>query len=154
MESSVDIHLIWLIGGAVLAALELVAPGMVIIFFGLAAILIGLLIMAGVSMSIPASILLWFILSLALVLIFRNLALKIFPSDSSYGLVEDDVDAIGAVVPVITDVADDHSNGRIEYGGTSWQARTRVGQIAAGEKARLLYRDNIQWIVEPVEKDN
>lgn len=146
--------LIWLIGGAVLMVLELLMPGMIIVFFGVAALAVGLLLYAGFISGVVNSLIAWFILSLLCVVIFRRLALRFFPSESSYQLVEDDVSAAGTEVDVLKEVQVDSSEGRISYNGTSWPAVSREGAIAAGRKARLLYRDNISWVVEAVDENN
>ena len=146
-----QISLVFIIGGGVLMVLELFLPGLISIFLGASSILIGLLFWAGIICNIPTAILFWFVLSLILILAFRNLALKIFPSESKYQLVEDDVDAIGAVVEVLQTIDEKSNDGRISYNGTSWPATSNKGVIEKGEKARLVYRDNISWVVEPCE---
>jgi membrane protein implicated in regulation of membrane protease activity len=146
-----QIAFVFIIAGVVLMILELMIPGLVTIFFGISAVMIGLLYWLGFFYNIAYAIFLWFILSLVLILAFRKIALKFFPSDSKYQLVEDDVDAIGAIVDVLQTIDEKSSNGRISYNGTSWPATSNGGVIEKGKKAKLLYRDNISWIVESVE---
>ncbi|MDA3821474.1 MAG: NfeD family protein, partial [Bacteroidales bacterium] len=76
-----------------------------------------------------------------------------FPSDSNYQMVEEDVDAIGSVVEVISTVYQDNNSGRIMFNGTSWQAVSNKGIIEAGTKAKLVHRDNISWVVVPWEEE-
>ena len=52
---------------------------------------------------------------------------------------------------VVTGVNAKDPAGRIRYQGTSWPAISLQGDIPAGRKARLLARDNLAWVVEPVE---
>ncbi len=144
---------IWMIGGVILMILELVMPGLVIIFFGASALIVGLLMWIGLIQNLVISLALWVVFSLVFVLFFRRLALRFFPSESSYQLVEEDVDAIGTVVDVVSDIDDSSNNGRIMFNGTSWQAMSQKGTIKKGQKVRLLYRDNISWVVEACHED-
>jgi len=144
---------IWIIGGIVLMVLELLVPGLIIVFFGAAALLVGLLNWLGFIESLSTSFGIWIALSLVLVVIFRNFAVKLFPSESNYQLVEEDVDAIGSIVEVVSTVHEDNNSGRIMYNGTSWQAVSNNGTIEKGQKAKLVHRDNISWIVVPFEED-
>ena len=147
------IALVWLIGGAVLMALELLTPGLIVVFFGVGAVIVGVLYWLGFISSIINSIGVWIVVSFVLVLAFRKLALKFFPSESKYQLVEEDVDAIGTIVEVIETVDEKSLSGRISYNGTSWHALSKKGIIPSGGKARILYRDNISWVVEPCSDD-
>ena len=145
---------IFIIGGAILMVLEIVLPGLIAVFLGAAAVIVGFLALAGMITGIGNMLLAWVILSFALVLIFRRLALKLFPSDRRYQFVEDDVSAIGQTVEVIKTVDDRSTDGRISYNGTSWPAMSSRGTIEAGDRARIVYRDNISWVVEPVDDDS
>ncbi len=147
------IAFIWIIGGIALMVAELATPGMVIVFLGFSAVVVGVLNYGGILSSQVWSAVLWAAVSLALVLAFRKVALRLFPSERSYQLVEDDVDAIGTVVTVIKRINDRTPEGRINYAGTSWQALSSRGVIEEGKKARLLYRDNISWVVEACGDD-
>jgi inner membrane protein len=140
---------IWIIAGTILLLSELIVPGLVVVFFGTGAILAGILRWAGIISGIFESFFTWLIISLVLVLVFRRFALKLFPSDSNYQLTEEDVEAIGKTVTVTKTIHEDSTDGRISYGGTTWPAISNGGIIKKGKKARLLYRDNISWVVEP-----
>ena len=140
-------------GGGVLVLLELLMPGMIIVFFGVSAWVVGFLYWLGLVEAVESLLGVWIILSFLLVLVFRKLGMKLFPSDSAYQFVEEDVDTIGTVVTVVKTVSEDNNDGRISYSGTSWQATSSKGTIEEGKKARLLYRDNISWVVEPCSDD-
>jgi hypothetical protein len=57
---------------------------------------------------------------------------------------------MGQTVTVVEPV-DDESAGRIRFRGATWDARTTEGRLPKGAEARILYRDNLTWIVEPVD---
>lgn len=64
-------------------------------------------------------------------------------------MTDEDVEAVGKIVEVVKEVGSGNDHGRIRFGGTTWPAVTKEGVIMAGKKARILYRDNLVWIVEP-----
>lgn len=148
------ITLIWIVGGIALMLLELLVPGLVIVFFGAGAVVVGVLNWTGLVDSIVHSLTLWFVLSIVFVIIFRKIFMKMFPADTSYQLIEDDVLAAGKIVEVLKNIDDQGVDGRISFEGTSWPASCDKGTIKAGNKARILYRDNISWIVEAADNTN
>jgi len=62
--------------------------------------------------------------------------------------VDEDVGAIGKICKVIEPINEENTNGRIRYQGTSWKATCTEGTIPAGSMVKLLYRDNLVWIVD------
>ena len=145
------ITLIWLVAGILMLASEIVLPGMVIGFLGAASILVAGCRFAGLIESLGASLGLWLVTSVGLVLGLRNLAKKYFPSEEHRANVDEASEAFGAEVIVLSDCNENSSEGRIRYQGTSWPAKTVEGKIPAGHKAKLVYRDNVAWVIEAVE---
>lgn len=139
---------IWLIAGIVLIATELFLPGLVVSFLGGAAIIVAVLRWFGLIPGLMESFTVWFVTSIVLLLGLRHFVLKWVPSESSFDLTDEDVDAVGSVVDVVETVSDSNQQGRIRFAGTTWPAVTREGTLLAGQKARLLYRDNLVWVVE------
>jgi membrane protein implicated in regulation of membrane protease activity len=101
------------------------------------------------------SLLVWSLLSTALLIPLRPLAKKIagradVRRDTTD--VDDDRDSMGEVVVVVEEIADDHDQGRIRFQGTTWQARSTAGQFKQGDKVQLVYRDGSIWVVEAVNE--
>ena len=140
---------LWLIVGLALIATELFLPGFVVVFLGIAAILVACFRWMGLLSGLVESFTVWFITSMVLLIGLRHFAMKWFPSETSYQMTDEDVEAIGTIVEVIDTVGNSDQKGRIRFAGTSWPAVTREGSISAGTKAKLLYRDNLVWTVEP-----
>jgi inner membrane protein len=145
--------LAFLIGGLALIVSEIKLPGAVAGFFGLAAILTAGLRGIGLVDSLPVSLLVWGVLTTALIIPLRPMAKKIagraeVRKDSTD--VEHDRDAMGEIVDVVEDISDEHDLGRIRFQGTNWQARSTTGVFKAGDKAQLVYREGSLWVVEPV----
>ena len=139
----------WIVAGIALILLELVVPGMVLVFLGAGAVLIALLIWLGVIDTWVAAITTWFISSLVLLVGLRSFFVRLMPGDSEEGAsADEDVDAFGEIVEVVETIAPDAA-GRISYRGTTWQATSSGETLGVGSKARIVYRDNLIWIVEP-----
>jgi membrane protein implicated in regulation of membrane protease activity len=145
------ITLIWLSAGVLLMILELVAPGLVTVFLGAAAVIVAGLRWIGLVESLGVSFALWMILSAVLVIALRSVLQRFLPSESTHNASDEESMALGAVVEVVRTCTGDSTTGRIRYGGTTWMAQTLDGEIPAGSTARLLYRENLAWIVEPAD---
>lgn len=143
----------WLILGAVLLAAELVVPGMVLVFLGLGAWLVAAGVLAGLIVNPLTAFTIWFVTSLALILVLRRFAQRLFPADTSHKEVDEDSEFEDQVVAVVKDIASTHSDGRISLQGTTWAARALDEPVPAGGKARLLYRESLVWIVAPVPEE-
>jgi membrane protein implicated in regulation of membrane protease activity len=143
----------WFAGGAILMALELALPGMVAVFLGLAAVVVGLGRWIGLWSSAMGSLTAWFILSIAFLVLLRSLVARWFPSEATQSPTDEDVAAYGQIVEVLTEVNAAQPQGRIRFQGSTWPAISLQGVIPAGQRVRLLARDNLAWVVEPAEDD-
>ena len=142
---------IWLIAGITMMLSEMIVPGMVIGFLGFASVLVAGARALGIVESLGASVGLWTVTSVGLVLSLRNVAKKYFPSEEKRVSIDEDASMYGKEVQVLSDCSDANDEGRIRIQGTSWPAKTVEGTIAAGTTAKLVYRDNVAWIIEPLE---
>lgn len=143
------IALYWLVFGAILMILEIVLPGLVVLFLGMGACLVGVAVYFGWLtgwMSIMTS---WFVVSLVLIIGLRSVFQKIMPGDHSYDEYDEDEEAKGTVVEVIVGI-EVGGEGRVHFRGTTWQAKSDTA-IAKGAKARLVRRHNLVWYVEPAD---
>ncbi len=143
--------IVWMVLGIILLVIELALPCMVFVFFGVGALLISLVVFLGIIQSISISILLWLVISFLLFMLLRRIINKYIPSKSNYQFVEDDVDIAGKIVEVMSRINSNNSDGRISYSGTTWPAISRNSVIEPGKKAKILYRDNISFVVEPYD---
>ena len=142
---------IWIIAGIVLAVLELIVPGMVLVFLGMGALLVALLIWMGLIQTWVTSLTAWFIASLALLLVLRSFFQKYMAGDEDRQPTDEDTDAYGEIVDVVEDIGPENE-GRIRYRGTTWQAACYDHSLMAGTKAQIVFRENLIWIVEPVNE--
>ncbi|NGP87842.1 NfeD family protein [Fodinibius halophilus] len=144
--------MVFFIGGIVLMIIETIIPGGVSFFLGVSGLIVGALRWFGILDDPTTSIITWLFTSVALILAMRPLLMKYWGGDSSYKLADEDVEAMDEVVEVIEPVNADDNSGRIRFQGISWKAQTLEGEISAGQKAKIRYRNNVTWIVEPVDE--
>lgn len=137
---------LWVVFGLVLAAIELATPGgFFVVFFGVAAVVVGLLDVAGVVAEPWQQWLLFPIIALISLRLFRRPLLALLntrepgPVDSLIGEVAIAETAIGA-----------GEHGRAELRGTSWKARNVAGaMIAAGQRTRVTAVDGLTLDISP-----
>ena len=145
---------IWLLAGLALIFGELIIPGLVAVFFGAGALLMAGVEYFGLIDSVPLMLGLWFAVSLGFLGVFRGMLQKWIPAEATTESTDGELAAYGSVVDVIEDCDDSGRRGRIRFQGTTWPAFCIEGRISAGQKARLLYRDDdgIGWIVERLDE--
>lgn len=146
--------IIWIVAGLLLMLLELVLPGGVAFLVGAGAALVGVLLLSGVIEGIMPALTSWFILSIVLLLSLRNVVTRFVPSTVSRSNTNEDIDAHGHLVHITETIPAD-GEGRIEYRGTSWKARSYHGDrtLEKGERVRLVVRQDLAWLVEPAPTD-
>ena len=144
-----DPALIWFIVGLVFLVLELMAPGLVIVFFG-----IGAWIVAAICLLIPISLntqLIIFIVSSALVLLaLRNKFKTLFHGHTSdiQNQNKDMDDFIGQRA-VVKETIIPHRSGKVEFNGSLWNADA-AEEIAVGEDVQVVGRDNLRLKVKKI----
>ena len=137
----------WMAVGLVLVVLELAAPGgFFIIFFGLAAIVVGALVFLDVGGPLWVQLLAFSVLSAVALLLFRNPLMRRMKFDRG----TDDLDNLtGEPATALDDIAPAEA-GRVELRGTTWRARNG-GQapIARGSRVRVVAIDRLTVVVIP-----
>jgi inner membrane protein len=137
----------WLVLGLLLVLAELAASGgFYIIFFGIAAIIVGLLASAGLGGPVWAQLLLFSVISVASLMIFRTRLLKWFQVDPQAPA----VDTLVGEVAVATEDLLPGSVGRVEYRGAAWSARNNANvAVARGTRCRVIRVEGLMLYVEP-----
>ena len=137
---------LWLAGGLALVVAEIVTPsGFFIIFFGLGALTVGALHALGVIESLGAELLLFSVLSVAYLLLFRGRlrAYVQMPKSSS-------VDTLIGVLATVQEPMAPGVVGRVEVRGSMWAARnTSAVRLDAGQRARVAAVDGLTLAVIP-----
>lgn len=141
----------FLVIGILLIASEALHLSLVPVFFGVAALLVAGLRAIGVVDSVSTSLLLWGFSSLGLTLPLRPVLKRYFKTgDAKHDHSHEDKDAMGQVVEVLETIDDTGPTGRVRFQGTSWSAQCTDGSIPKGGRARLVYKDKLVWVVEPL----
>ncbi len=137
----------WLVVGLFLVVVELAAAGgFYVIFFGIAAILVGLLASVGAAGGIGVQLLLFSVLSVASLLLFRERLVKRFQGDPQ----APQIDQLVGEIALVTDDLAPGGIGKVELRGTSWSARTSTGVLLArGTRCRVTRVDGLTLFVEP-----
>lgn len=127
----------WLIGGGVLVAIELVAvdAAFYFIFLGAAAVLVGLLQVAGGDLPAWGQWLLYAVFAVASMVLFRQKLYHRLRGGGGF-----DGGAEGELVTVTEEVGVGGET-RVAMRGTQWSARNvGEGAIAAGAEARIVHQ--------------
>jgi inner membrane protein len=126
----------WMALGVVLAVLELATPGgFVVIFFAVAAAIVGALALVGIVDAQPVQWLLFSVLAIAALLLFRDPLLRRLRK----GERPDTVDVLTGESAIATTDIGPGEYGRAELRGSVWQARNvDRSQVAAGQRVRVV----------------
>jgi membrane protein implicated in regulation of membrane protease activity len=136
----------WVVGGFVLAAIELATPsGFFIIFFGLAAITVGILARYNVIGSWWVEWMLFSVFSVAYLGLFRKRLQSRFQNPPS-----STVDSLVGALAITQEPLAPGVVGRVEVRGSTWSARN-VGHVAleTGQRARVASVDGLTLGVVP-----
>jgi membrane protein implicated in regulation of membrane protease activity len=140
----------FVVGGLLLMVLETAIPGGVAGFLGVGGLVIAGLRAVGLLMDPWTALITWVFLSVGLTIALRPLAMRFVQGEISLGLTDEDAEAMGQTVTVVAAVGEEEP-GRIRYRGAEWDARTVEGRLPKGAEAKLLYRDNLTWVVEAAD---
>jgi membrane protein implicated in regulation of membrane protease activity len=126
----------WIVFGLGLCALELATPGgIVIVFFGIAALVVGLLALAGAAGQAWVQWLLFPIFALVSLRLFRQ------PIMNRLGIggERSDVDTLVGEIAIVAEAMPPGGHGRAELRGTTWSAKN-VDSIllASGQRCRVV----------------
>lgn len=143
--------LFWVIFGAVLIIAEVLLPGLVVVFMGLAALLVALGIYLGLLDGFLQITFAWMVISMILIFTLRSFASRYAPGNKEKGNLDEDLDAFGQVVDVQVVESDNPKRGRVSFRGSTWQVQSVEGPLTAGGRARMIKRENLIWLVEPAE---
>jgi inner membrane protein len=136
----------WFAGGLVLMVAELATPsGFFIMFFGLGALTVGALARLGVVESGWAQWLLFTLVSIGYLLVFRGQLQQRFQIPPP-----PDVDSIVGVLAVPQDAIEPGAVGRVEVRGSAWSARNVASiAIASGQRCIVVSMDGLLLGVRP-----
>jgi membrane protein implicated in regulation of membrane protease activity len=140
-----DPHWVWLTLGLVLAGLEMLVPGVYLIWLAVAAIVTGVLTLA-LDVSLPLQIVDFVFLSLIIAFSAKRF-LGERPIESSDPLMNRrGARLVGETAVVVQAI--EHGSGRVKLGDSEWIAHGP--NVAAGERVRVSGSDGTILLVEPL----
>jgi membrane protein implicated in regulation of membrane protease activity len=135
---------LWMIGGIILLAAEILAPGFFLVFIGAAALATGVFALL-FGLGLPAQLALFALYALLAVIVGRRFYANTANESSSPLLNNRAAQLVGRVVTVVEVI--DGDGGRVRVGDSEWSARGGPG--AAGDKVRITGVEGNCLIVEP-----
>ncbi len=140
---------LWIYAGLGLALLELVVPGFVLCFFGLAAATVGVLrLVCGAAFGATAQMAAFSILSVLYIILLRRYLKKVFVGEkggAAQGLSDEYVGRTGTVTEAIVPP----KTGRVLLGDAEWTA-TADAPIPAGTDVTVVAQRNLTMAVRPL----
>lgn len=141
---------IWILAGVLLAGLELLTPGFVVIFFGIGAVITGILslFIPGLSQNLLIQFLIWAATSVGSLGIFRRFFKKTFRGK----VIEDDgADEYVGQIAEVTEAISQTKPGWVKFQGTAWKAITYDAPLAPGDTVEIMKKDNLTLVVSKRE---
>jgi inner membrane protein len=137
---------LWLAGGLALVVAELVTPsGFFIIFFGAAALTIGVIKIFAFVDNLPVELLLFTVLSVVYLFLFRDRLQARMPMPPP-----PNVDSLVGVLAIVQDSLSPGLVGRVEVRGSMWSARNSSDvTLVPGQRARVAAVDGLTLTVVP-----
>lgn len=141
---------VWIAGGVLLIAAEALVPGAVLVWFGAAAILTGLLVMLAAP-PMAVQVLVFSVLSVGSIVGFKRWQRRHPPmapaSDSGQALNRPGQQFVGRTLELATDLR--QGSGRVKAADTSW--RCTGPDLDAGTLVRVIAVESGRLVVEPIE---
>ena len=143
--NDLDAHWVWLTLGLVLAGLEMLLPGVYLIWLAVAAIVTGVLTLT-LDLSLPFQIIDFVSLSLIIAFSAKRF-LRDKPIESADPLMNRrGARMVGETALVVQAI--EHGSGRVHIGDSDWIARGP--DVAAGERVRIVGSEGASLLVEPL----
>jgi membrane protein implicated in regulation of membrane protease activity len=140
-----EAHWIWLTIGVLLAGLEMLVPGVYLVWLGIAAIITGVLT-GLLHLSLPAQVIDFVFLSLIIAFSARRF-LRDSPIIGADPLMNRRVARMLGQTAVVVQ-AIEHGSGRVHFGDSEWIASGP--DVAVGERVRITGSDGATLLVEPI----
>ncbi len=146
MENLLQPEVIWFLLGAVLIALEFASTGIVLVFFGIGALITAIFTLL-LSPGLEIQLIVFSATSLAgLAFLRRLLKEKLFgkPREPRDTLEEEFAGKVGTALEPIPE----NGHGKVSFKGSTWPA-TSMSEIKEGEEVVIISKESITLHVEP-----
>ena len=128
----------WVVGGVLLILLELAIPAFFVLWFGLGALLVGLLMLLAGALALTTQLLVWGLASLAMVALW----FKVFRRDRHKTLIGTADGTVLGEVGLLVGAVEPFQRGKVRFqrpilGADEWVCVAETA-IAAGERVRVV----------------
>ena len=137
-------ELIWFVCGIVMIFLEFTLPGVILVFFGVGAVITSILVWIGLLPSPFSQLLVFGVSSLGLLFGLRKYASKFFKGGSKE---EEDDEYSGKPARVTEKIVPGELSGKVFFEGSDWKADSKE-IIEEGVSVKVIGKNNITLIVE------
>ncbi|MCK6554365.1 NfeD family protein [Candidatus Binatia bacterium] len=137
---------IWILAGLVLMGLELLTPGgFFVVFFGVGAVAVGVLVALGAGGPLWAQCLWFSALSVSSLVFLRSRLRQLLQGAQGHGV---GVETLVGEVAVLADDLDPGAVGKAELRGTTWTVRNAgTGPLHRGQRCRVRRVDGLMlWV--------
>lgn len=136
----------WLYAGVALIILEVMTPGLVSLFFGLAALTVALIVWL-VPLGQAWQWIIFSVFSVLYILLLRKSLKKVFSGDREVS--DSPSDDFSGKLAVVVEAVAPNKPGRVEFCGTNWTAEAEAA-FPAGASVRIRSKKNLTLKVEAV----
>ncbi|MBQ9430478.1 MAG: NfeD family protein [Kiritimatiellae bacterium] len=143
-----NIPVLWFLVGVGLAFLELATPGFVILFFGLAAITVSLVVWLCPALSFTWQLGIFMILTIGYIVFLRSWLKNMLVGKTSNEGGDPDSEVIGQQTTVVEAIPA-NGEGKVEVFGTNWRA-VAATPLSVGTRVRVAAQNNLVLTVEPL----
>jgi len=137
----------WLYFGVALILFEVMTPGLVSLFFGMAALTVALVAWLAPSLAQGWQWIGFSVFSVLYILLLRKSLKRVFSGDREVS--ERPGNEYVGKLAVVTDPVAPNKPGRVEFDGTTWTAEADC-ELAAGAPVRIVSNKNLTFKVEAV----
>jgi membrane protein implicated in regulation of membrane protease activity len=137
----------WLYAGVALILIEIMTPGLVSLFFGLAALTVALVVWLMPTLAQGWQWILFSVLSVLYIVLLRKSFKSVFDGTSKVS--DDPDDGFTGKLALVTQPIAPNRPGRVELGGTTWTAEAE-SEFDVGASVRVTGKKNLTLRVEAV----
>ena len=135
-------ELVWFVVGIVMLMMEFAIPGLVIVFFGLGALVVAVVCMVA-NPPVAVQLLIFIVSSLVFLVVLRRwLKSKFFGSDMADPSEAAVLDEFTGKHAVVTEPVKPGIPGKVEFKGTGWTAMSEE-ELETGDHVIILEKENI-----------
>ncbi len=143
---------LWIVLGIILCLFEFVVSGFVICFFGIAAIIVGILTAIFPEMGLSWQMFVFTIVTIGTIYASRKFFPNVFKGNKEKAVANADCEDFSHAIAITEEVIKPGMvGGKVRFEGSYWVARSDE-EIPAGEEVHVIKRENITLIVEKIKK--